>query len=152
MQVYKDWETENSPRRYIPKDKDMESERGEKLADECKRPTLWTLRSAGQEVGRKTGPRQEQVFLTPEKRKKKKRGRPDSKRCQRDGRGQEVRMLANRLLYEAGPFQSRGQHFPTWNSTLGSDDTGRDEDLVRLQRQTPFVGKLLAIHPNQARD
>ena len=40
MQVYKDWEAENSPRRYIPKDKDMESERGEKLANECKRPTL----------------------------------------------------------------------------------------------------------------
>lgn len=26
-------------RRYVPRDKGMESERGEKLADECRRPT-----------------------------------------------------------------------------------------------------------------
>ena len=40
MQVYKDWEAENSPGRYIPNDNDMESERGEKLADEYRRPTV----------------------------------------------------------------------------------------------------------------
>lgn len=71
-------------------------------------PRLHTELHGTGNQGRKTGPTQEQVFLMPEKReKKKKRGRPDSKRCQRDGRGREVRMLANGLLDEAGPFQSR---------------------------------------------
>ena len=71
---------------------------------------------------------------------------------ERNGRGREVRMPANGLLDEARPFQSQGQRCPTWNSTLGSEDTEQEEDLVRSQTQTPFVGTLLEkIHPNQAR-
>lgn len=116
-------------------------------------PRLHTELHGTGNQGRKTGPTQEQVFLMPEKREKRKKEEDPTLKGVRETAGDgKSECSPTGSWMRLGP-SSRGQRFPTWNSTLGSDDTGQDEDLVGSQRQTPFVGKLLEkIHPNQARD
>lgn len=148
MQVYKDWEAENSPGRYIPKDKDMESERGEKLADEYRRPTVWTLRSTGQEIGRKTGPRQEQVFLMPEKRKKKKKEEdPTLKGVRETAEDRKSECPPTGSCMRLGPSSPEGSTFqrgipPSARMTQGemktlSDRRGRHPSSGSCWRSTP---------------